>query len=357
MLTGLSRQFVSALCAFSAMTATPAAAGPESASGCAAALGLLSDNPEAALAALNSRPLGASCPNGAEEEGLLLAFAAYLADGEASRDSTALRRAIRDYEKAAGPSTRLYGMALVALAERNLATGSDDAFETAKKAEEVLVVSAPDDKALIAKSILRQAAAHLLRQPNFSSDTIAAFEHATRARAVFSGDGLHENPVYLETVAWQAAILGMAAGDPRATIDAADASAAMKVFGENQCADHWSHKKFPSVRKKLQWAGNLFNARRFLGIVVAVDATAAGEAEKFEVASVARFPFLDDPTEREIKAWDKAIATALKRWTISDSAPLECRLKSYIPLGSFISGYEESVDFLSGIPVNIGSHE
>lgn len=322
---------------------------------CAAAHAALPDAPEAALAALDGASPGAGCAGGETEAALLRSYAEQIAGAGKSRSVSSLKKSLKRYDDSGGAPSRLVGLVLTAIAERQLAERNERAFETAGRAEAVLAATAPNDLPSRAKSVLQQAAARLLKQPNFSSDVVDAFNDASRARALLSGALTEHDPAYLSAVAWQAAILGVAASDRRVSIDQSVAAKALAVLSPSGCDASWKREELASVRRELSWSGSLMGARRFLGAVAVVELDADGAPVLKSVASEARLPALTTLPEAAIRWRDKAASTALGRWTLDASAPPECRGPTLIPFGSYVPDPGDASGVLRELPQNYQS--
>lgn len=321
------------------------AAEPPAGTSCAAALSGL---PEALGAASSD----AQCPGGEREASLFRAYAEFRTSDNPARSATALKKALQRYDDAGGPPSRLVGLTLIAIAERLLADGNEHAFERAARAEEVLAATAPDDISARAGAIRYQAAARLLKRRTFSSDIADAFGDATRARRLFSGDDMQREPSFLETVAWQAAILGLAAGNRRVVIDEGAAREAMAVLSPPECDPFWRRGGLAAVKRKASWAGSLMSYRRFLGVIVKIDLDEQGRASLESVAAEAAFPSKTGRPEAAARARDKSITVALDRWELESSAPLQCRAPTLVPLAAFLPEADGGGVILRDWPLN-----
>ncbi len=325
---------------------------------CAEALERLDESPAVALAKIQSANEGQSgCEGGEAEASLLRAYAEHKVDGRNSRTASRLKDAVRRYEKGGGRPSRLVGLALLDVARRQLAESNERALETAESAERALLASAPDDRTSRARAINWQAAALLVKKPNFSSDLVAAFEQASRARRLFDEESGGGDPGFLEAVAWQAAILGLIAGDSRAAIDDAAATKALAVLAPAGCDAVWSRDSLAAVKRRRPWSGGLLSAGQVIGVVAIIDAGEDGSAAMTNIVAEARLPSLDDVRESEVRSRDKATARALKRWRVREPAPDECKSEVLAPLGAYRPERSGAGAVLNEWPINNNNSE
>ena len=317
---------------------------------CAKLISLIVADPAAAYDALQRGP-ELACAGGQPEEALLRAYVAFKALDERPPEALKLRRAVKNYDKAGGAPSRLLGLSLNAVARQQLAEGKDQALRTAERAEQVFLAAAPDDRASRARSIIWQAAARLIKQPNFSSDTVDAFKEASRARGLFEGDEMTNDQAYFEAVAWQAAILGLAAGDRRAAVEDAAALSALSITPRG-CDAVWTRGALATVRQRRPWSGHLMNGGGFLGAVAVIRAGADGAAELSEIAAEARIPSVDRIEERALRSRDRAVERALNRWRISADAPPECKSDVSAVFGVYIPEQGGAGAVLNEWPLN-----
>lgn len=339
-------RLAAALCI--AFTASVSAAEPTT--HCAKAISLLDSDPAAAVEVLQTAP-ELACPAGEPESALLRAYVAYRMQGERPPEALKLWRAVKDYDKAGGASSRLLGLALNGVARQQLAEGKDQALRTAERAEQVLLAAAPEDRASRARAIIWQAAARLIKQPNFSTDTVDAFNDASRARNLLEGDAMKNDQAYLEAVSWQAAILGLIAGDRRAAVEDAAALGALSVM-PNGCDGVWTRDALATVKQRRPWSGHMMNGGGFLGAIAVVQAATDGAAELSEVAAEARFPSVDRLEERAVRSRDKAVDRALKRWRIAAGAPSQCKTGVVVALGVYVPERGGAGAILNNWPLN-----
>ncbi len=337
--------------AAAAALAVGSVASAQSESFCSMALSQIESDPISAIDLISSAPSPDwECAGGESEANLLAAYAYYKSSGS-SREFDALRGAVRDYDKSGAGPSRVLGLALIEVATRQLAEGNERALRTAERAEDVLVASAPEDDGARARAILAQSAATLIKQPNFASDLIEAFDRASRARSLFGDATAASSSDHLEAVAWQAAILGVIAGNRRAKIDEAAASSALAVAPAS-CDAAWDRSALSSANRRVSWSGSMMSGGGFLGVVAVVDAAEDGTAVLARIAGEARLPSIDPVHEAKLRSRDKAVRNALKRWRLSDGAAAECRSGVLAPLGVYIRESGGAGAILNDWPLN-----
>lgn len=282
---------------------------------------------------------------------MLRAYVEYKANGERSREALILRRAVKDYDKAGGPPSRLLGLSLNGVARQQLAEGKEHALRTAERAEQVFLAVAPDDNAPRSNAIIWQAAARLIKQPNFSSDTLDAFKDASRARRLLEGDEASTDQAYLQAVAWQAAILGIVAGDRRASVDDAAASGALALIPE-ECDAVWTREALATVKRRRPWSGHLTTGGGLLGAIAIVNARPDGTSELAGIAAEARFPTVDPINEQSLRSRDRALERSLVRWRVAADTRPECRSGILVPLGVYVAERSGAGGILNELPQN-----
>jgi len=320
--------------------------------GCVRALDLADDDPAAAREMLGAV---SDCSGGAAGSALLAAYVEYKLN-QGSREAAALSRAISDYEKADGPPSRLVALAYYEVARRQLSVGNKRAIDTAARAEAALQAAAPEDLPRRARAILAKAAARINKKPNFSSDFVEAYKDASRARELFVNADPTATLAYLGTVAWQAAILGLIAGERRANVEDADALAALSAL-PSACNAFWDRSALAVVKRRLAWSGSLVGAGAFYGVVAVVDADADGKAKLVGIAAESRLSALGRPPIGIVDARFNAVEKALQRWRLAADAPEECRTGALIPLGVYIPEAPDSGFDLSNWPSNAAPSE
>ena len=341
----------SIMLAAAAALAAGSAASAQADNFCSTALLQVENDPTLALELMLSAPSpDLECAGGAVEAKLLKAYAYYKSAGK-SREFDDLRSALSDYDKSGAGPSRLLGLALIEIARRRLAEGNERALRTAERAEQVLLASAPDDIGARARAILLQSATTLIKQPSFASDLIDAFDRASRARSLFGDATATSSSDHLEAVAWQAAILGIIAGNRRAQVDEAIASSALAV-GPASCDAAWDRSALASVNRRTSWSGSMMSGGGFLGVVAVVDAADDGTAVLAGIVSEARLPSIEPVQEAKFLSRDKAVRSALKRWRLSDGAAADCRSGVLAPLGVYIREADSAGAILRDWPLN-----
>jgi len=349
----LAAPFIVSLTAFALLPASPAAANLSGR--CAEAEALLDHDPAAALSLMQSVSRAEQdCIGGAVHADLITAYAEFKAGGMRIRDASRLKRPLRAFEESGGAPSRLVGLAQIAVAHLQLAEINEKALATAKRAEASFLAGAPDDVISRSRAIVWQAAARLIKRPNFSADLMDAFEDASRARALFGETPDATEPAFLETIAWQAAILGLIAGDARAQVDESAAAKALAVVPSVICDAPWTRAPLATVKHRRSWTGSLMSSGVLLGAVARVDASDDGAAALGGVAAEARFPSLQDTTNAERAARDRAVSRALERWRVEAAAPADCKSGILVPLGAYRPERSGEGNILNELPLDIG---
>lgn len=349
----LALPVIFSLAAFALLPASPAVANPSGR--CAEAEALLDRDPAAALLLMQSvSSAEQDCIGGAAHADLIKAYAEFKAGGMRVRDASRLKRPLRAYEESGGAPSRLVGLAQSDVARLQLAEMNEKALATAKRAEASLLSAAPEDVISRARAVVWQAAARLIKKPNFSADLKDAFEDASRARALFGETPDATEPAFFETIAWQAAILGLIAGDARAQVDESAAAKALAVVPSVSCDAPWTRAPLATVKHRRAWSGSLVSSGAMLGVVARVDASDDGAAAFAGVVAEARFPSLRDTTNAERAARDRAISNALERWRVEAAAPADCKSGILVPLGAYRPERSGEGNVLNELPLDIG---